>query len=123
MLYPLFDPLHPVYAGPWWQHDPQAENNELDTAAMRQGLAGITIDDFRGPFISPHDRSPLRRASSEHDYLAIVQTALAYGNALLQAGKLQEARAIARWAQRFVETTGTNTEALPFIEQLDQSTR
>jgi hypothetical protein len=122
MLYPVFDPSAPYYAGPYWTHNPDVEQRQIDTAAIRRGLASITLDDFRGSYLSPRDRSPVRRSTAGTAYMGIIQTALAYGNALIEAGRKKEARAIADWTERFVEVSQT-ADVMSYVKELQQAAR
>jgi tetratricopeptide (TPR) repeat protein len=83
---------HLQMAGPFslWQPSPAQANP--DTAMLRMNLADINSDDFAGSFVSPKDRSPVRRVYTKGIVRNVTATALTYSDLLIKSGSFSEAQ-------------------------------
>jgi hypothetical protein len=96
---------HLQIAGPFslWQASPA--QTTPDTAMLRMNLADINSDDFAGPFVSPQDRSPVRRVYTKGIVRNVTATALTYSDLLIKSGSFSEAQKWLSWAEEFEKKT------------------
>jgi len=76
----------------------------VDTAAVWRSLRGIDGTDFADPIVTPNDRGAIRIASAAEQglQLHVAWTAVVYGGALMQGGRVRDARDLLEWLRRFV---------------------
>jgi hypothetical protein len=96
---------HLRLAGPYRLWLPEPIENAVDTTMMRMALAGISPDDYLGPFVSPQDRSSVRMAYTNRIVTNITELALHYSKLLLESGRAAEAYQILGWAEEFENRT------------------
>lgn len=96
---------HLQMAGPFLLWQPSPAEAVPDTAMLRMNLAYINSDDFAGPFVSPQDRSPVRRVYTKGIVKNITATALTYSDLLIKSGSFLEARKWLNWAEEFEKKT------------------
>ncbi|MBL7075689.1 tetratricopeptide repeat protein [candidate division KSB1 bacterium] len=97
------DHLKPM--GAFWLWFPEPVDSPPDTTMMRVSLASINPDDFAGSFVSPQDRSPVRRTYSNGMVRNVTSTALHYSNILIKSERFSEANKILTWAEEFEKKT------------------
>jgi hypothetical protein len=70
-----------------------------DTAAMHASLEGLLPLDFSGSWVSERDRSPIRRIYTRNIVRNVTETALLYGESLLETNRPVEAERWVNWAE------------------------
>jgi tetratricopeptide (TPR) repeat protein len=96
---------HLQMAGPFSLWQPSPAQATPDTATLRLNLAHINSDDFAGPFVSPQDRSPVRRVYTKGIVRNVTATALKYSELLIKSGSFSEAQKWLSWAEEFEKKT------------------
>ena len=104
--------------GPFYSWLPEPVESPQDTAMMRTSLAHLDPDDFRGPFVSPQDRSPVRRAYTHNLVTNIAAAALRYCEELIQAGHTSQALKMLRWVEEFENSTELGPVSAKKVEEL-----
>lgn len=104
--------------GPFYSFLPEAVQSPQDTAMMRTSLAHLNPDDFRGPFVSQQDRSPVRRAYTNRLVNNIAAVALNYCKDLIKAGRTTEALKMLQWVEEFEGKTELGPVSTREIEEL-----
>lgn len=90
----------------------------VDTERVQASLRGVEADDFAGPFVSPTDRSSVRRAYGTRLAGNVVTTALRSVVAALDQNEVPRARELFRWSESFCDQLPTT--AAGFQEPLRQ---
>jgi len=98
-------------AGPFYLSFPEPVEGEVDMAMARVALQSINPTDFKGPWVSRYDRSPVRRVSTSRVGTNITALAIKYAYLLLESDRGAEARVWAQWAEDF----DNKTEAGPYM--------
>lgn len=96
---------HLQMAGPFSLWQPSPADAIPDTAMLRSNLASINSEDFAGPFVSPQDRSPVRRVYTNEIVRNITVTALTYSDLLIKSDSFSEAQKWLSWAEEFEKKT------------------
>ncbi|HZF25094.1 MAG TPA: hypothetical protein VEZ88_02445 [Steroidobacteraceae bacterium] len=101
-----------VRTGPLLLLKPTAESS-VDTAGVRRSLRGIEGRDFADPIVTPTDRSAVRIASASEKgmQLHLAWIAVIYGEELIRAHRLEDARDILEWVRRFAQDGALDNEA------------
>jgi len=111
---------HLTLAGPFHSWLPFPAENPEDTTMMRMSLADIDPEDFRGPLVSPQDRSPVRLVGTNRLVTNITAAALRYSQALIESGRAAEVFPMLKWAQGFEEKTALGPVFAEQIEELKE---
>ncbi len=69
-----------------------------DIGAMQKSVMGVRPEDFRGPWTSQQDRSPIRRLYTRDIVRNVTATALTIGESYLASKQMDRAREMADWA-------------------------
>lgn len=109
------------YAGSFWLWRPDPVESPIDTALVRQSLTDVNADDFAGPFYSELDRSPVRRTVSNRLVDNLMAAGLRYADALIKAGKTDEALRILAWTDEFQAKTDWDSELSKGIARLKEA--
>jgi tetratricopeptide (TPR) repeat protein len=109
------------YAGSFWLWHPDPVESQIDTALVRLSLTDVDADDFAGPFYSELDRSPVRRTVSNRLVDNLMAAGLRYADALIKAGKTDEALRILAWTDDFQAKTDWDSELSKGIARLKEA--
>jgi hypothetical protein len=106
-----------MIAGPYWLHNTGIRThrrdiaalgkNLLDTATLWSSLRTIRPADFKGYFVSPRDRSPIRRAYSGGIAAGAIIANLWPVVERMREVNEEEAEKLVTWIERFYIKTGT----------------
>jgi hypothetical protein len=105
------------FAGAFYEWSDSTSASIPDTALITQGLRGVTLDSLTGPWVSPQDRSPIRRTATKSIVRNVTLAAIVYGESLLQAKRISEASYWANWAD---ELDGKAEVGRIFTERISQ---
>jgi tetratricopeptide (TPR) repeat protein len=107
-----------VLSGPFRLYRARPVDSDVDTAATRESFAHLDRDALSSPFVSPKDRSPVRREGDPvlHDNVAHV--AFLHTAAVVKSGDAERAQAAVDWALDVARETGASAEAAQRIEEL-----
>jgi tetratricopeptide (TPR) repeat protein len=114
---------HLKMMGAFYSWLPEPTESRQDTAMLRSSLAYLNPDDFRGPFVSQQDRSPVRRAHTNRLVTNIAAVALHYSQGLIQAGRTSEALEMLRWVEEFESKTEIDPVFTKQIQELRENAR
>jgi hypothetical protein len=114
---------HLQMAGPFLLWQPSLAQAAPDTAMLRMNLANINSDDFAGPFVSPQDRSPVRRVYTKGIVRNITATALTHSDLLIKSGSFSEAQKWLSWAEEFEKKTELGPAFTEQIASLREAAR
>jgi hypothetical protein len=81
-------------AGPYFLFLPRGTDNSPDTTLMRMSIENLQPRDFKGPFISAQDHSPIRIVSEKNLSGIVVTIILNYANILISTKRYEEASRI-----------------------------
>jgi hypothetical protein len=95
---------HLVQRGAYQIWLPRPAEVGFDTELVRKSLEGVNPEDFKGPFISEMDRSPLR-IQTVNLVNNISGVAMRCAEQLLADGRPAEALKIVEWAEDFEDKT------------------
>lgn len=112
---------HLSFAGAFWTWLPESAALKLDTAMMRVSLASIDPEDFKGPFVSPQDRSSVIISSTNRVADNVTALALEYSEALIESGQTTEALKVLTWAEEFENMTELAPAHTEQIKQLREA--
>jgi hypothetical protein len=114
---------HLQMARPFLLWQPSPAQATPDTVMLRMNLASINSDDFAGPFVSPQDRSPVRRVYTKEIVRNITATALTYSDLLIKSGSFSEAQKWLSWAEEFERKTEFGPAFTEQIASLKEAAR
>lgn len=109
---------HLKMAGAFYSWLPVPAESPQDTAMLRISLAHLNPDDFRGPLVSPQDRSPVRMVHTAEIVKNITAAALRYCEDLIQAGRASEALEMLQWVEEFESKTELGPVSTKEIQEL-----
>jgi hypothetical protein len=112
---------HLTLAGPFHSWLPVPAESPQDTTMMRISLADIDPEDFRGPLVSPQDRSPVRLVGTDRLVTNITAAAMRYSKTLIESGRASEVFQMLKWAQAFEEKTVLGPVSAEQIEELKEA--
>jgi hypothetical protein len=114
---------HLQTAGPFLLWQPSPAYATPDTAMLQMNLANINSDDFAGPFVSPQDRSPVRRVYTKGIVRNVTATALTYSDLLIKSGSFSDAQKWLIWAEEFEKKTEFGPAFTEQIASLKEAAR
>jgi tetratricopeptide (TPR) repeat protein len=109
---------HLKLMGPFWLWSAEPIEKTLDMTMAEEVLAQTTPQDFSGPFVSPEDRSPVRRKYSSGIVRNVTSFAVRYTDALIESGRAREALEVLKWAEEFENQTELGPYFTEEIEEL-----
>jgi hypothetical protein len=90
----------------------------VDTATIRVSLAGIRPGEFRGPWVSDRDRSPVRRVYPKFLTGNITGAAITLAPELARGGRTSDAEEALQWTDAFERDTELGPTFTAEIEKL-----
>jgi len=112
-----------VLAGPYWLYSASPPEVSIDTTLVAKSLSGLTADFLEGSFVSANDRSPVRITTGALLVNNVSAAALKYAEALIAAGRGEDAARTLDWIEEFEENTELGPRSGPRIEELRRSIR
>ena len=93
------------YAGPFLLYNANAKRDSIDLPGIGNSIAGIRIDDFKGPWVSSRDYSPIRIIYTKRLAANITHMTLEYAKALINEDRYDRANKILDWAEEYENAT------------------
>jgi tetratricopeptide (TPR) repeat protein len=90
-----------VLCGPYFEMSAQPVKENSDVARLAESIEGLELSAFEGSFTSPVDRSPVRRNLTDRIATNITAAMLRYADALLDAGRWDDAETVLARAEEF----------------------
>lgn len=112
---------HLTLGGAYWLWNPDPVETILDTVVIRNSLASINPDHFVGSFVSPNDRSPIRRKYSNGMVNNVTSLVLRYSGALIESDRKSEAFKWLTWVEQFQNVTELGPAFTEQIEELKEA--
>lgn len=112
---------HFVLEGPYKLWTDKPSDNRYDLDAIRSGLEGLDLSEFKRPFASEADRSPVRKVTAGMVANNFIHLAILYIDQEKAMNQTDKAKAMLQWAQRADSLVVKSPEAAEQLKQLENS--